>query len=176
MTARGRLVVVVALACLDLAACATTSAVPAKTEKVRTARKRAPPPPVVVAEPPPVDDDAPTEPPPTEPIPEEPEPPDDVVEEGVASYYADSLAGHRTASGERYKPDLATCAHRTHPFGTKLEVTAVATGATTTCRVNDRGPWVKGRVLDVSKKVARELGMVGPGVLEVRVKKAREPE
>ena len=95
------------------------------------------------------------------------------AEQGVASYYADSLAGHKTANGERYRPELATCAHRTHRFGTRLVVTAVGSGRTAECRVNDRGPWVKGRVLDVSKSVAKELGMIGPGVLEVRIEAAQ---
>lgn len=92
------------------------------------------------------------------------------IEEGLASYYADSLAGNRTANGERYKPEAETCAHRTHPFGTRLEITAVASGKTARCRVNDRGPFVKGRVVDVSRRLARELGMIGPGILVVRVR------
>ena len=98
--------------------------------------------------------------------------PDGPVEEGLASYYADMLAGHPTASGEKYKPELRTCAHRTQPFGTVLKVTVIKSGRSSTCRVNDRGPNTKKRILDVSKKVARELGMVGPGVLQVRVRAA----
>lgn len=101
--------------------------------------------------------------------PEAPASPEVPAEEGIASYYADSLAGRRTASGERYRPDEATCAHRTHRFGTRLLVTAVESGRSAECRVNDRGPWVEGRVLDVSKRVARQLGMIGPGLLRVRV-------
>lgn len=97
----------------------------------------------------------------------------EAIEQGVASYYADSLAGNRTANGERYRPELATCAHLTHRFGTKLVVTAVGSGRTATCRVNDRGPWVKGRVLDVSRSVAKTLGMIGPGVLEVKIEVAQ---
>lgn len=87
----------------------------------------------------------------------------------MASYYANRFEGRRTASGERYRRKLATCAHREHPFGTILVVTAVKTGKSTTCRVNDRGPYKKSRVLDVSKSVAKALDMLGPGVLEVRV-------
>lgn len=109
-----------------------------------------------------MEEPAPT-PPPAEP--DRPVP----AEEGIASYYADSLAGRRTASGERYRPDEATCAHRTHPFGTRLSITVVGSGRTAECRVNDRGPWVEGRIVDVSKKVARQLGMIGRGVLRVRV-------
>ena len=110
------------------------------------------------------------------PDPEPPEAPppegDEPFEEGVASFYADMLSGNKTANGERYRPDKRTCAHRSHPFGTILEVKALSSGRTSTCRVNDRGPFAKSRVLDVSKKVARELGMIDAGVLRVRVKQA----
>ena len=88
--------------------------------------------------------------------------------EGSASYYADMLAGRPTASGEPYSPGDHTCAHRTLPFGTMLEVTAIDTGAVSHCRINDRGPFAKERVIDVSKSVATELGMLGPGHLRVR--------
>lgn len=139
---------------------------PAPTTRRRPAQVHrappAPPPePAPVAEDPGAAIDDP--PPPVAPVVDEP------AEEGVASYYADSLAGRRTASGERYRPDLATCAHRTQPFGTRLRVVALGSGKSAECRVNDRGPWVKGRVLDVSRSVAKELGMLGPGVLKVRV-------
>ncbi|HEY1100152.1 MAG TPA: septal ring lytic transglycosylase RlpA family protein, partial [Myxococcota bacterium] len=77
--------------------------------------------------------------------------------------------------GERYRKKLATCAHRTHPFGTILVVTAVDSGKTATCRVNDRGPWKQTRVLDVSRAVAKTLGMLGPGVLTVRVEVQAAP-
>lgn len=90
--------------------------------------------------------------------------------EGTASFYADSLAGNQTASGEEYNPDDRTCAHRSLPFGTILSITAVSSGATSKCRVNDRGPYAKGRLIDVSKRCAMELGMVEPGVLRVRVR------
>jgi len=89
--------------------------------------------------------------------------------EGVASFYHDSLAGNLTANGERYDPDAATCAHRRLAFGTWLEVTSVSTGASARCRVNDRGPFVAGRILDVSRSVARKLGMLDKGVLRVRI-------
>jgi rare lipoprotein A len=96
----------------------------------------------------------------------------EVLGQGMASFYADSLAGNRTASGEKYRPDSRTCAHRTLPFGTKLKLVAVKSGKTSSCRVNDRGPFVSGRILDVSKIVARELGMVDSGVAEVRIESA----
>jgi rare lipoprotein A len=91
------------------------------------------------------------------------------AQEGVASFYADSLAGRRTASGARYDPNTATCAHRTLPFGTLLRVEEVDTGRTAVCVVNDRGPYVSGRVVDVSKKVAREIGFQEKGVTRVRI-------
>jgi len=91
------------------------------------------------------------------------------VEEGEASFYSDRLAGRRTANGERYRPNQATCAHRTHAFGTVLVVTVVDSGSKTTCRVNDRGPWAKGRILDVSRSVAKRLGFVSQGVARVRL-------
>lgn len=159
-----------------LGACATAPApAPAPSVTPRARKRPAPPPP-----PPPAEAAAPAPAAVPPPAPDEPAPPpaappatSEPPEEGVASYYADSLAGRRTASGERYRPDVATCAHRTHRFGTTLVVTAVGSGRSAQCRVNDRGPWVKGRVLDVSKVVAKKLGMLGPGVLSVRIEVAR---
>lgn len=90
-------------------------------------------------------------------------------QEGVISWYHDSLAGRRTASGERYDPRARTCAHRKHPFGTRLRVTLVDTGASVECRVNDRGPFVAGRVLDVSRVLAEELDLIERGVAPGRV-------
>lgn len=86
------------------------------------------------------------------------------LQEGVISWYHDSLAGRRTASGERYDPRARTCAHRKHPFGTRLRVTIVDTGASVECRVNDRGPFVSGRVLDVSRALAEELDLIERGI------------
>lgn len=94
------------------------------------------------------------------------------VERGLVSYYADALHGRPTASGERYDRALATCAHRTHPFGTRLVVTLLDGSARVTCRVNDRGPFVKGRVVDVSGRLARELGIVKAGLAEATVEVA----
>src|SRR5690349_24775528 len=70
--------------------------------------------------------------------------------EGVASYYSSALEGQRTASGETYRGEDLTCAHRTLPFGTKLRVTELTSGRSVVCRVNDRGPFVNGRIVDVS--------------------------
>lgn len=92
-----------------------------------------------------------------------------VDESGVASFYARSFEGRKTASGELYQGSAATCAHRTHPFGTRLRVTLVKSGRSALCVVNDRGPFQKNRVLDVSRSVAVELGLVRRGVGTVRI-------
>ncbi len=91
------------------------------------------------------------------------------VEEGWASYYGAELAGRRTASGERYDPRRLTAAHRTLPLGTCLDVQRVEGGRRVRVRVNDRGPYVRGRILDVSEGAARELGMIQRGVARVRL-------
>jgi rare lipoprotein A len=85
---------------------------------------------------------------------------------GLASFYSE---GQQTASGERFDPHELTAAHPTLPFGTRLQVTNVATGRSVTVRVNDRGPFVKGRVVDVSYSAAQALGMVHAGVADVKV-------
>lgn len=90
-------------------------------------------------------------------------------QDGGISWYHDSLAGRLTANGERYSPRARTCAHKTHKFGTRLRVTIVGTGASAVCRVNDRGPFVKGRVLDVSRALAEELDIIDAGVAEGHV-------
>lgn len=85
---------------------------------------------------------------------------------GVASYYTE---GTKTASGEKFNTLEMTAAHPTLPFGTKLRVTNVASGRSVTVRVNDRGPYVPGRVVDVSYSAADALGMVGKGVANVKL-------
>jgi len=85
--------------------------------------------------------------------------------QGVASFYSDT----RTASGEKFNPDELTAAHKTLPFGTKLRVTNTATGRSVTVRVNDRGPYVQGRVVDVTHSAAQALGMVGSGIARVKL-------
>lgn len=94
----------------------------------------------------------------------------DAVDEGLVSYYHDSLAGNPTANGERYRLGGATCAHKSLPFGTIVVIEDTETGRRATCRVNDRGPFVKGRVLDVSRKVARDLGILERGVVRARLR------
>jgi rare lipoprotein A len=91
------------------------------------------------------------------------------VHKGGASYYADSLAGRRTANGERYDPNAYTAAHRSYPFGTVLRVTRVQTGAWVLVRINDRGPYASGRVIDLSKQAAKRLSMLRDGVVPVRL-------
>jgi rare lipoprotein A len=85
---------------------------------------------------------------------------------GVASFYTE---GTKTASGEKFDTLEMTAAHPTLPFGTKLRVTNVASGRSVTVRVNDRGPYVQGRVVDVSYSAADALGMVGKGVAKVKL-------
>jgi rare lipoprotein A len=85
---------------------------------------------------------------------------------GVASFYTE---GTQTASGEKFNTLELTAAHPTLPFGTRLRVTDVASGKSVTVRVNDRGPYVQGRVVDVSYSAADALGMVGRGVANVKL-------
>ncbi len=91
-------------------------------------------------------------------------------EVGFASWYGAPHHGRRTASGEVYDMHQLTAAHRTMPFGTRLLVTNRDTSQSTEVRVNDRGPFVEGRILDVSYAAARQLGAVGPGIIPVRVR------
>jgi rare lipoprotein A len=85
---------------------------------------------------------------------------------GIASFYTE---GTKTASGEKFDPNELTAAHPSLPFGTRLRVTNVATGRSVTVRVNDRGPFVAGRAVDVSYSAAEQLGIVGQGVARVKL-------
>jgi rare lipoprotein A len=89
-----------------------------------------------------------------------------VASHGLASFYTE---GTQTASGERFDTHELTAAHPTLPFGTRLHVTNVATGRSVTVRVNDRGPFVPGRAVDVSYAAAERLGMVGAGIAKVKL-------
>jgi rare lipoprotein A len=91
-------------------------------------------------------------------------------EVGYASWYGAQHQGKRTASGEVYDMNQLTAAHRTLPFGTRLLVTNRDTSQSAEVRVNDRGPFVKGRILDVSYAAARQLGAVGAGTFPVRLR------
>jgi rare lipoprotein A len=85
---------------------------------------------------------------------------------GLASFYS---RDPRTASGEKFDAQELTAAHRTLPFGTRVRVTDVATGQSVTVRVNDRGPFVRGRVVDLSHNAADQLGIVNRGVAKVKL-------
>ncbi len=85
---------------------------------------------------------------------------------GIASWYQ---MGTKTANGERYNPDGMTAAHRTLPFGTIVLVEHLGTGRTVRLRINDRGPFIRGRIIDVSRGGARALGLMGSGTAKVRV-------
>jgi rare lipoprotein A len=89
--------------------------------------------------------------------------------QGEASYYGAELAGHRTASGDRFDPRAFTAAHRSLPIGTMLRVTNMANGRSVVVRVNDRGPFAHSRILDVSLAAARDIDMVRSGKAMVRL-------
>ena len=88
---------------------------------------------------------------------------------GVASYYGNELAGNRTASGERFDPGQLTAAHRSLPFGSMVRVTNTSNGDSVVVRINDRGPFSRGRVIDVSHAAAREIGMHRSGTARVKL-------
>lgn len=99
-----------------------------------------------------------------------PPPPGEVVElRGLASWYGDEFAGRPTANGEIFDPKQLTAAHRTLPFGTLVDVTYVRTGRSTRVRVNDRGPFVGNRIIDLSYAAASQIGMVDDGIGEVEI-------
>jgi rare lipoprotein A len=91
------------------------------------------------------------------------------IEEGGASYYAHKFHGRTTASGEIYDENKMTAAHKTLPFGTRVRVTNLTNGKKVVVVVNDRGPFVEGRIIDLSYKAAGELDMYSAGVVAARV-------
>jgi rare lipoprotein A len=91
------------------------------------------------------------------------------VETGLASWYGRGFHGKFTASGEVFNQEKFTAAHRTLPWGSRVRVTNLANGKSIEVRINDRGPFGKGRIIDVSRAAARALGMVGSGIANVRV-------
>ena len=91
------------------------------------------------------------------------------AEIGLASYYADRFHGRLTANGERYDRQALTAAHRHLPFGTRVVVTRLDDGRAVTVRINDRGPFVRGRIIDLSHAAAQKLDMLRRGVVKVRV-------
>ncbi|MEL7474669.1 MAG: septal ring lytic transglycosylase RlpA family protein, partial [Cyanobacteria bacterium J06555_12] len=90
--------------------------------------------------------------------------------EGLASWYGPYFYGRPTASGELFVPGTMTAAHKTLPLGTMLEVTSPDTGRTIVVRVNDRGPYIGPRILDLSETAARELGVHHMGVANVQIR------
>jgi rare lipoprotein A len=88
---------------------------------------------------------------------------------GMASYYADSFHGRRTASGARYDRTALSAAHRTLPLGTQVRVTDVRSGESVVVHINDRGPFARGRVIDLSRAAASEIGLTRKGVAAVRL-------
>jgi rare lipoprotein A len=96
-----------------------------------------------------------------------------VISVGTVSYYGEHFRGKLTASAERFNPDDFTMAHRSLPFGTRVKITYLKNKRSVIVRVNDRGPFAKGRVGDLSKAAARSLGFLRKGVARVRIEYAR---
>jgi rare lipoprotein A len=96
------------------------------------------------------------------------------AQRGVASWYGESYRGKKTASGARFNPDDLTAAHRTLRFGTWVEVRNLNNNRTVIVEVTDRGPFVKDRIIDLSKQAAKEIGMVGTGTAPVELRLLRK--
>jgi rare lipoprotein A len=94
----------------------------------------------------------------------------DGTETGYASYYADKFEGRKTANGETFHQSKLTAAHKKLPFGTQVLVTNLANGRSVQVRINDRGPFVSGRIIDLTKTAANEIDMLGAGVARVKIK------
>ncbi|MBL6449887.1 septal ring lytic transglycosylase RlpA family protein [Fulvivirga sp. 29W222] len=90
-------------------------------------------------------------------------------EQGKASFYANKFEGRPTASGEKYRHNKLTAAHRTLPFGTMVKVINLANSKSVTVRVNDRGPFIKGRIIDLSKSAAQKLDFIRQGTTNVKI-------
>lgn len=90
---------------------------------------------------------------------------------GHASYYASCMSGRKTASGEVCSLDHYTAAHRTLPFGTMLRVTMLQNNKSVIVRINDRGPYGRGRIVDLSLAAAKKIGLVRPGIAKVKIEK-----
>lgn len=91
------------------------------------------------------------------------------TQKGKATFYSKRSTGARTASGVRLHHDSLTCAHRTYPFGTLLKVTNLSNGKSVVVKVTDRGPFARGRIIDLSWRAAKELGILSKGVSTVKV-------
>ncbi|WP_375579224.1 septal ring lytic transglycosylase RlpA family protein [Marivirga tractuosa] len=91
------------------------------------------------------------------------------IQKGQASYYADKFEGKQTASGEKYKHNKLTAAHKSLPFGTIVKVTNIGNGEFVEVRINDRGPFVEGRIIDLSRSAAEHLKFINQGLAEVQI-------
>ncbi|MDH5380286.1 MAG: septal ring lytic transglycosylase RlpA family protein [Cyclobacteriaceae bacterium] len=91
------------------------------------------------------------------------------VQEGKASFYADKFEGRPTASGDKYRHNKLTAAHKSLPFGTIVRVTNLANGNSVELEINDRGPYVDGRIIDVSRSAAEKLGFINQGIADVKM-------
>lgn len=96
-------------------------------------------------------------------------------EQGKASYYADFFHGRLTSNGEVFSQDSLTCAHRTLPFGTYLKVKNLSNDKEVVVRVTDRGPFIQGRIVDLSRAAAEQIGMIHAGVVRVDVVEVEKP-
>lgn len=92
------------------------------------------------------------------------------TESGYASYYADKYDGRKTSNGEIFRQRKLTAAHKTLPFGTKVKVTNLSNGKTVKVRINDRGPFIEGRIIDLSKAAAKKVNMISAGVTKVKIR------
>ena len=95
------------------------------------------------------------------------------VQMGKASWYGGKWHGGPTASGETYNKRSMTAAHRSLPFGTRVRVTNLRNGKSVVVRINNRGPYIKGRIIDLSEAAAEQLGMIKAGVVPVKVERLR---
>ena len=89
--------------------------------------------------------------------------------EGIASWYGGYFHGRRSSDGSRFNTDEYTAAHKTYPFGTLVKVTNLRTSKSCVVKITDRGPYVEGRIIDLSKKAAEDIGMLGSGIAKVRL-------
>jgi len=106
----------------------------------------------------------------------EPEVPVGWTEQGEASWYGPNFAGRPTANGETFDPSRLTAAHPSLPFDTRVRVTSLDTGRSVIVRINDRGPFARGRVIDLSRAAAEAIGLIATGVADVRIELAGGPD
>jgi rare lipoprotein A len=91
------------------------------------------------------------------------------TETGLASFYSESYNGKKTANGEIYNSSDMTAAHKKLPFGTKVKVTNLSNGKTVKVRINDRGPFISGRIIDLTRAAAKKIDMINQGVTKVKI-------